>query len=181
MAMETDAKEALILKLLDGYSDQKVTAGFIDALCRTADPFPVDVVAATCDRIASGESPNINRRFLFNQAEFAHELRTLSVAMHPPKRVPIYSGILDVNFGYGRVDLRGLNRAEQERIFASGGKTRDGRNMAFLTLEEKKHEVLLLLPAPKEAPGALPPPPKRVHAPRRALPKPVLKGIVDHG
>lgn len=64
--------------------------------------------------------------------------------------IKLYNGMLDMDFGNGRVDLRGLTAAEQDVIIANGGRL-NGKNAALLTLDQKRAEIARSLPAPVAA------------------------------
>jgi len=131
-SIESKAKKAKVLDLLEGYSSLigKDLSGLTRALCRVAEPYPLDVVIDATERLAD------TSRFPPTPAELAEACATFNDLLHP-KVVQLYTGIIEMDFGHGRIDMRGLTRAEQDRIIDSGGKIA-GHNVALLSLEQKR-------------------------------------------
>jgi hypothetical protein len=149
---ETKAKRAKILDMLDGYSNLigKELTGLTNALCREAEPFPLDVVIAATQRLGRTCKFPPTTAEVFEACEHFNTLKN-------PKVVTLYNGMIDMDFGHGRIDMRGLTTTEQDQIIKLGGKTRDGRNMALLSLDEKRDALK----------GIEPPKTKRITTPVR--------------
>ncbi len=132
MSSETKAKRAKILDMLDGYSNLigKELTGLTNALCREAEPYPLDVVIAATQRLGR------ICRFPPTTAEVFEQCEIANAALHP-KVVTLYNGMIDMNFGHGRIDMRGLSTAEQDEIIRNHGMI-GGKNAAFMSIEEKR-------------------------------------------
>jgi hypothetical protein len=140
MDREAEAKEAAILGLLAGYPSFKATDEFINALLAAVEPYSATAVADACKRFADDGVPDHDKRFVINAAELAGQARLFD-GIYNTVRVPLYSGILEMDFGHGRVDMRGLTVDEQDEIMRRHGIAADGRNMALLSLDEKREAL----------------------------------------
>lgn len=135
------AKQARILDLLDGYSPLigKNLDGLTKALCTVADAYPGDVVQDACLRLAG------ICKFPPTPADMKEACDHFNAMLHP-KVMYLHNGLIEMDFGHGRIDMRGLTEKEQDRVIALGGVI-SGRNMALLSLDEKR-AALNGLPAP---------------------------------
>ncbi len=77
MSMESDAKEASILQLLDSYPSFRATDAFIEALLAAVEPYSVDAVKQACARFLAGEVDGHNNAYVVNAAELASQARML--------------------------------------------------------------------------------------------------------
>lgn len=137
MSIESDAKEASILRLLDNYPNFKATDGFIDALLRGVEPYSARAVELACERFASGAVVGHDNRYVLNGSQLAEQARMFHEMYHC-EVIPLHSGILEMDFGHGRVDMRGLTVEEQDQVIRRHGFSPDGRNLALLGLDEKR-------------------------------------------
>lgn len=138
--MLRDAKEASIFKLLRGYWQlgEKLNAGLLETYIDAVEENSVEAVRLTCQRIASGQS-GLNSSFPPTPADIAERATLLDSATKPEPGK--YNGLLEMDWGHGRVDLRGLTEREQDVIIKVHGVAPDGVNFALLTLEEKIAKV----------------------------------------
>lgn len=131
-----DAKEACLWSLFDGYPNFKATDEFIERVLDLLEPYSPRAVEHAVRRFGDGGVPGHNTAFVPNgpqiaeQARLFHELYTREV-------VPLYSGIIEMDFGHGRVDMRGLTVEEQDEVIRRHGVI-DGKNVALLSLEDKR-------------------------------------------
>lgn len=136
MTQDRQAKEAIILTFLDNYPLFKVTDGFIDALLRAVEPYSARSVEQACQRFADGAVSGHDNRYVINGPELAEQCRLFD-DLRTRTVVPLFSGIIEMDFGHGRVDMRGLTVDEQDRVIDAHGVI-DGKNLALLSLEEKQ-------------------------------------------
>jgi hypothetical protein len=137
--MESDAKETSILQLLAGYPQFKPTDEFVDAMLRAVESYSARAVAQACQRFSDGAVPGHDNRYVLNAMELAEQVR-LFHDLDARVRVPLYSGILEMDWGRGRVDMRGLTVDEQDRIIEGHGMI-GKQNAAMLSLEEKREAL----------------------------------------
>jgi hypothetical protein len=132
MSSETKAKRAKILDMLDGYSNLigKELTGLTNALCREAEPYPLDVVIAATQRLGRICKFPPTTAEVFEQCEIAN------AALHP-KVVQLYNGMISMDFGHGRIDMTGLTEREQDAIIKNHGMI-GKKNAALMSLEEKR-------------------------------------------
>lgn len=154
MSSSTDktAKKAAIYSILSGYWQlaDKLTDGFLAGYLRPVEDITPEAVALACQRIASGQA-GLNTSYPPTPADIASRAALLDAGKKPQPRM--LNGIVEMDFGSGRVDLRGLTDDEQDIIIRNNGKTPDGRNAAFLTLDEKLAALKPdALPAPERIP-----------------------------
>ncbi len=126
------AKEAAILDMLERFlmgRPQDIKAP-LAVLLKAAAPYPLVAVAEACRAFSEAEVPR-NNAFLLNAVEFVGEIKRHLPAVHdpedfrdmrnlvayrgelPPGMVP--AGIVNVDFGAGKIDMTKLTFAEQER------------------------------------------------------------------
>jgi hypothetical protein len=134
------AKEALIFGLLSGYLQiadkltENVLASYVDACAEVS----VEALRMTCQRIQRGRA-GLNTSYAPTPADIASRAATIDEMLKPlPK---LHSGLLDMDWGRGRVDMRGLTVDEQDEIIRLGGLTADGRNFALMTLDQKREAL----------------------------------------
>ncbi len=129
---ESKAKRLKVLDTLEGYHSLigKDLTGLTNSLVRAADPYPLDVVLEACKRLAQV------CKFPPTPADMTEWCEHFYAAMHP-KVVPLYNGLISMDFGHGSVDMRGLTTAEQETIRRNNGKI-GAKNAALLSLEDKR-------------------------------------------
>lgn len=138
-ARERQAREAVILKLIEGFPSLsgRATRGLIDAYVDASEHCHVSALNQACKRFARGEVPGQNPSYPPTAAEVAAQAAMLDE--HRKRTiVPLHTGVLNIDFGHGRIDMRGLTEPEQDRIIELGGKTPDGRNFALLSLADKR-------------------------------------------
>lgn len=131
---ETLAREALILSLLRGYPSlaSSITRGVIDSYVSAVDGYSVTALRNACERYRTGDVEGYDRRWPPNAAELATMARMFDELAKrdterapklvvypiggepPPGHVPL--GPIEVNFGHGRIDMRGLDHKTKEFV-----------------------------------------------------------------
>ncbi len=142
--MSAKAKRIKILDMLDGYSSLigKDLTGLTNALCREAEPYPLDVVVEATQTLAR------TCQYPPTPADMFGACERYSSMLHP-KVVKLYNGMISMDFGHGRIDMRGLTTAEQDAIIDAGGIIA-GKNAALMSIEEKR-AALKQIAAPETA------------------------------
>lgn len=137
MDQARDAKTVRIYRLLRGYWQlaEKLDEGLLESYVEACADVSVEAVSLACQRIASGQA-GLNTSFPPSPADIAERASMLDAAARP--RIPLHNGLIEMDWGHGRVDLRGLTTEEQDKLIELRGMTPDGRNAALLTLEEKR-------------------------------------------
>jgi hypothetical protein len=128
------AREALILSLLRGYPSlaSSITRGTIDSYVSAVDGYSVSALRNACDRYGTGDVEGYDRRWPPNAAELATlarmydtiekrsfepapKLVSYPIGGQPPAgHVPL--GPDEVNFGHGRINMRGLDHRTKEFV-----------------------------------------------------------------
>lgn len=133
--MDQDAKRAAIYDLLKGYwqlaerLDRSLLNSYVNAVAECS----VEAVALVCQRINSGQA-GLNSSYPPTPADIAERAALLDVGAKPAPG--LYNGLIEMDFGHGRVDMRGLTDWEQERIIKGHGMI-GGKNAALMNLDEK--------------------------------------------
>jgi hypothetical protein len=126
--------------------DRKLLGTYVSAV----EDCGADAVALVCKRISSGQA-GLNSSFPPTPADIAERAALLDAGSKPQPL--LHNGIIEMDFGHGRVDMRGLKTEEQDEIIRLNGKTPDGRNFALLSLAEKRAALdPKALPAPNRVP-----------------------------
>lgn len=131
------AKEALIYGVLQGYWQiaEKLTEEFLATYVNACEDCSVESLRIVCNRIASGRA-GLNSSFPPTPADIAGRAAMLDDTRKPS--IPLHSGILQMDWGHGTVDMRGLTVEEQDEVIRLHGRAPDGRNLALMTLDEKR-------------------------------------------
>jgi len=98
-----------------------------------------EAVQQACDRIASGRAPGVNSNFPPTPADVAISARLFEdiAARGEGRELRLHNGLIEMDWGRGRVDMRGLTTEEQDQIIDAGGMI-GKQNAATLNLEEKR-------------------------------------------
>ncbi len=112
----------------------RTVAPYIDAVSECS----LEAIERACRAFGTGAVPDWNPDY---GPPVPVRLAMLARLLEPTKSVPLYGGLLEVDFGHGRIDLRGLKIEEQDAIMRQHGKTPDGRNYALLSLDEKRAAI----------------------------------------
>lgn len=137
------AKKIKIMELLAGYSylSGRSLDALIDQMVHVVDDCPVEAVALACDRFARGKveghtpgyAPGADQLAiqagLFRDALAQIErnkaptpkLISVPIGQPLPDGVVREIGIEDVDFGHGKINMRGMSTAEKEAIMANKG------------------------------------------------------------
>ena len=157
MTSETEsnlAKEALILDLFDGWPNATPTADTLRAYVQDLAGLSVDAVGRSVQQFRSGRVER-NNSFPPPSPELASNARewerALILRAQPTERVISYKpgepvpvgytphgGTIDFQNGSGSVNLVGLTREEQDRVFELKGFAPDGRSLSGMALEHIK-------------------------------------------
>lgn len=117
-----------------------MTSATVDAFCSAVDDMPFEAIKRSVEQFGSGRVER-NNSFPPAAAEFASNAREWQQAID--KRADLagpelYSGLISMDFGGGKIDMRGLTISEQDRIIANKGRAPDGKPLAYLSLEQIK-------------------------------------------
>jgi hypothetical protein len=142
MTSETElrlAKEALVLDLFDSWPTASPSAENVRAYVQAVDAFSLEAVRRSVGQFQRGLVER-NNAFVPAAPELAENcrqwegaLRTRADSLAGPV---LHNGLLEVDYGAGKINLRGLTNAEQDLIMSLGGKAPDGRSMAGLSLDQ---------------------------------------------
>ena len=134
------AKEAMIFGVLSGYLQiaDKLTENVLASYVEACSDVSVEAVRLTCQRIQRGRA-GINTSYPPTPADIASRAAAVDEMLKPQPR--LHSGLLEMDWGRGRVDMRGLTIDEQDEIIRLGGLTADGRNFALMTLDQKRDAI----------------------------------------
>jgi hypothetical protein len=96
----------------------------------------LDALTRSCRQFASGKVSR-NNAFPPAAAELAENARLWQEALNTRNDpgVKLYNGLIECDWGQGRVDMRGLTEAEQDQIIANKGCGPDGKSLAYMPLE----------------------------------------------
>lgn len=134
------AKEALILDLFDGYLSAKPSAENLRRYLSAVENLSVEAVARSVKQFNDGLVERDNRDFAPSAETFAVNAREWQRALDVRNDTGpvLHNGMIECDWGHGRVDLRGLTNAEQDQIIAAKGRAPDGRSLAYMPLAEIK-------------------------------------------
>lgn len=169
-ATDDKAKKAAILSLMHGFpsSQGQITEHTLGAYMLAVADTSADAVKRSCGQFLAGKVDGHNNSFLPTAAELSANARAWDSAIAQVTAdqelaklgVPIDNGLLQMDFGHGNVDLRGLTVAEQDTIIRNNGKIGGtmvngkligAQNAALLTLDQKR-AALKGLPKPEAVP-----------------------------
>jgi hypothetical protein len=134
------AKEAKILDLFDSYPSASPTAETVRAYVQAVAGLSAEAVARSVTQFTSGLVERPNRDFAPSAEAFAANVRDWQRAIDSRDGggVTLHTGILNMDFGAGSIDMRGLTEAEQDAVIAAKGRAPDGRSLAYMPLAEIK-------------------------------------------
>ena len=137
MGMERDAKEILVLRLIDGWHSAKLTDSQIDAYLDELEGYSVEAVERSVSQFISGKVSRNNSylpvvaELSANAAAWHEAIATVTAALPslsayaigdalPDGMVPL--GPMKVDFGHGLpIDMRNMSHAEKEAVLISKG------------------------------------------------------------
>lgn len=123
--------------MLDCFPSLRPTDGFIDALVSAAEPHNLRAVVEACARFSRGQVTGHNNAWPPSAPEFAQHVAFLDgIYKTTDDSRPLLNGLVEIDFGHGRINMRGLSAEEQEQIIRHKGIAPDGRNMALMTIGE---------------------------------------------
>lgn len=132
------AKEALVLDLFDNWPTASPSADNVRAYVDAVEALSVEAVMRSVKQFGSGLVDR-NNSFVPPAPEFAANARQWQTALEGRDRPqePLHNGLLECDWGQGRVDLRGLTAAEQDIVMVGKGVV-NGRNLAYMPTTEIK-------------------------------------------
>ena len=106
-------------------SQSSITEETIRAYAFSTEDYPIEVLRLACKRFATGVVPGHNNAFMPSAAEISEECRhleELEKSIHAA-RIPQNPehGMINVDFGHGKIDLRDKTMAQVDEIFAIKG------------------------------------------------------------
>jgi len=120
----------------NGASGEASVKGYVLAL-EDIDP---TAVISVLTNIIKGTQKDFGRVWRPTPAEIAEWSRQAALAAHK-RSVPLYSGIIETDFGHGMIDMRGLTVDEQDMVLRYKGISPDGKNLALMSLDEKREAL----------------------------------------
>lgn len=140
MTSETEslAKEALILDLFDNYLSAKPSAENLNRFLAAVENCSLEAVQRSVKQFTSGLVERENRDFAPSAEAFAHNVRQWQAALdkRDAPQEELHNGLLEVDYGHGRISMRGLTNDEQDRVMAANGYGPDGKSLAYRPVEE---------------------------------------------
>lgn len=136
------AKEAKILDLFDSYPSANPSADTLRAYCRSVESLSLEAVSRSVKQFGDGLVDRPNRDFAPSAESFAANVREWQRAIDQRNGgdIELHNGLIECDWGSGRVDLRGLTQAEQDIVMAGKGIV-NGKNLAYLSLPEIKSAI----------------------------------------
>lgn len=126
-----------MLDLFDNWPTASPSAENVRAYVNAVEAFTVEAVQRSVRQFGSGLVER-NNAFVPAAPEFADNCRQWQAALDSrgAKDEVLHNGLLDSDFGHGRVNMRGLTKEEQDRIIAANGYGPDGKSLAYRPVEE---------------------------------------------
>jgi hypothetical protein len=139
MTSETElAKEAKILDLFDSYPSASPSRENLQQYLAAVEGLSLEAVTRSVQQFRAGLVERPNRDFAPSAETFAHNAREWQRAIDVRNDTgpELHNGLVECDWGHGRVDMRGLTNAEQDQIIAAKGRAPDGRSLAYMPLVE---------------------------------------------
>lgn len=114
--------------------------GNINAFVEATKGVSLDALTRSVEQFATGKVDR-NNAFPPSSAELAENAREWQRAIDKRSGqdgAELHNGLIEMDFGQGRIDMRGLTNAEQDQIIANKGCAPSGRSLAYLSLPEIK-------------------------------------------
>lgn len=130
---DLSAVKALIVALSDRWPGSRMTGANVDAYANTLLPFGIEAVSRAVEDAAAGRIEGSDPDFMPSAARLALRAKVWADAIAYRDREPevLHSGLLEMDFGRGKVNMRGLTVAQQDAIIAGNGVVH-GVNVAYL-------------------------------------------------
>lgn len=140
---ERDAKEAMILDLFDGWMNAKPTADNLRAYLAEVEEWSVEAVMRSVRQFRGGKVEGHNMDFVPSAGKLSHNAGQWQAAINKRGEVmsELHNGLIEMDFGQGRIDMRGLTNAEQDQIIANKGLAPSGKSLAYLSLTEIREAI----------------------------------------
>lgn len=132
------AKEAKILDLFDGYPSASPSRETLHAYLEAVNGMSLEAVARSVKQFTSGLVERPNRDFAPSAESFSANVREWQRAIdhRAGDGLELHNGLINVDFGHGQIDMRGLTESEQDQILAAKGYGPDGKSLAYRSLPE---------------------------------------------
>lgn len=162
MNRDEQAKAAVILAMMErGWPTSDPTPALIEGMALACRDVRAAAVAEAAREFYTGSSAlERDHHWPPTGAELAARAAVWERAMRAREApaTKLHTGIMDIDFGHGRIDMRGLTAEEQDRVISAHGETPDGRSMAYLSLEEIRKVLAgdLLAPPVPPVPRVVP-------------------------
>lgn len=144
--MQELTKEVLILNLFDAYpsSGAQVSNSRIATYVDAVHSISIEAVRRSVEQYVTGKVDRENKDFVPSAEAFAANARDWQRAIE--KRTAqegpeMHNGLIEMDFGQGRIDMRGLTNAEQDQIIANKGLAPSGKSLAYLSLTEIREAI----------------------------------------
>lgn len=134
------------MKLFSAFpsSQMNITDDTINAYVDATSAFSLDALRRSVEQFVTGRVERGNRSFVPSGEELAHNARQWQIAIDTISGddAPLqHNGIIEMDFGQGRIDMRGLTASEQDQIISAKGRAPDGRSLAYLPLAEIRQAI----------------------------------------
>lgn len=106
--------------------------------------FTLESINRSVEQFVTGKVERDNRAFAPSADEFSGNVRLWSNAISKLAErdgPELHSGLISMDFGAGRIDMRGLTVAEQDQIIANKGRAPDGKPLSYLSTSEIRSEL----------------------------------------
>lgn len=151
----SDKREAtkLLKELFSAFPSMAASIESAQVYLSVVAEYRVDALKNAVQRFIRGEVAEHNGRFVPSTAELSRVVRDIDWQLRENELFKLYGPSTWVDFGHGRIELRGLSDKEKDRVIDLHGLTADGRNLAFLSIEDKRAALdPTAIPAPNRVP-----------------------------
>jgi len=122
-----------------------VTDDNINAYVDATSTVSLDALRRSVEQFVTGRVERANRSFVPSGEELAHNARQWQIAIDTISGTPappMHNGLVEMDFGQGRIDMRGLTAQEQDTIIANKGCAPNGKSLAYMSLPQIKAELV---------------------------------------
>jgi len=110
----------------------------VETYCDATKDVSLEALTRSVEQFKSGRVER-NNSFPPAAAEVAENARQWQRALDSRASnsgPPLHNGLLEMDWGQGMVNLRGLTNAEQDQVIAAKGVGPDGRSLAYMPVEQ---------------------------------------------
>lgn len=99
--------------------------------------FCLEAIQRSVEQFVTGKVERENRAFAPSTDEFSRNVRRWQEAIdfRDDRGPPLHNGLLEMDWGQGMINMRGLTEAEQDKIIANKGCGPDGKSLAYMPTE----------------------------------------------